>query len=76
MSTVTRFPHVHRDEYQPAAIHPDVQAVRLARALAREGLALTNLSDGRLLIHPCPRYHSDSNPLPEFLRWLPGPEAA
>lgn len=75
--SVTRLPCRHRADYIPAAIHPGVVIARLARALSREGLALSNLGDGRLLIHDSPGYRAtgattDGQPqVPAYLRWQP-----
>lgn len=85
MSTVTplRRRRFGEGPYIPAAVHPDVKIVRLAQALASEGLAMSNLPDGRLLIHPSPHYQESgevpyAKPVPSFLRWSPpdSPEAA
>lgn len=84
--SVTRLPQRNRAGYIPAAIHPDVAIVRLTRALAAEGLAVSRLADGRLLIHDSPEYRAtgvmpDGKHVPACLRWQPpapdeGPEAA
>lgn len=70
--SVTRLPRRHRGEYIPAAIHPDVVIARLAKALATEGLALSN-EGGRLVIHDSPGYRATGETptgfVPHYLRW-------
>jgi hypothetical protein len=64
----------------PAAVHPDVRIARLCRALAYEGLCVSNTHDGRLLIHDSPEYRATGEvpggAVPPHLRWPDGPENA
>lgn len=73
--SVTHLPQRSRAGYIPAAIHPDVAIVRLTRALAAEGLAVSRLADGRLLIHDSPEYRASGETptgfVPRYLRWQP-----
>jgi hypothetical protein len=79
---VTRFPRRMRSEpvFIAAAIHPDVSAGRLTHALTSQGLAVSNLPDGTLLIHECPEYRRtgevpNGEPVPSFLQWPAGPDS-
>ena len=77
---VTRFPRRYRNFYQPAAIDPGVSGGRLVQALTSQGLAVSNLPDGTLLIHECPEYRRtgevpNGKPVPSYLQWPQRPES-
>ena len=72
MSEVVEF---RRPGTVTALIASDVRIARLVNALAHEGLAVSSIPGGQLLIHDAPEYRArgetPTGEVPSFLRWQP-----